>query len=606
MKTLILFCLFAVSGVYSQQNLKLPAIFSDNMVLQQNSLVTFWGLAEPGAKVEVVTDWSEPVSTYSDQNSEWKVKIRTPESSGPFNIQISASNKTIRIQNVLIGEVWLCSGQSNMEMPLAGWPPNDIILNSESEIANADYPEIRLFTVARSNSFEPKTDVSGSWSECSPSTAKTFSATAYFFAKKLYKELNIPIGLIHSSWGGTPAESWTSKEYLSQLPEFIPVLDKIERSRPKFELFNEWLGSFPKLDISKKTGENIWADLNFQDDDCRLIDYDDSDWKDMELPQQFEESEIGVFDGAVWFRKKIEVPKTWAGKDLQLELGPIDDMDITYVNEIRVGGYEMDGFWQTDRIYTVPADVLRNNVINIAVRVVDTQGGGGFHGKPEQMKLMLKETGETLSISGDWKYLPVAEFKSMNFYVFGEKGKEFNKRPSLEISLTSHTPTTLFNAMISPLIPFEIKGAIWYQGESNAGNPLQYEKLFPLMIKNWRAVWGNEFPFYFVQIAPYDYGESTQSQFLRDAQRKTMKLDKTGMAVTLDIGNYHNIHPANKIDVGTRLALWALAHQYDKPVVFSGPMYKSMNVENNKIILAFDYVEEGLDLRLKRETQVLK
>ena len=214
------------------------------------------------------------------------------------------------------------------------------------------------------------------------------------------------------------------------------------------------------------------------------------------------------------------------------------------------------------------------------------------------MKLMLKETGETLSISGDWKYLPVAEFKAMNFYVFGEKGKEFHKRPSLEVSLTSHTPTTLFNAMISPLIPFEIKGAIWYQGESNAGNPLQYEKLFPLMIKNWRALWGNEFPFYFVQIAPYDYGESTQSQFLRDAQRKTMKLDNTGMAVTLDIGNFHNIHPANKIDVGTRLALWALAHQYDKPVVFSGPMYKSMKVENNKIILAFDYVEEGLDLRL--------
>ena len=378
MKTLILFCFFAVSGVYSQQNLKLPAIFSDNMVLQQNSLVTFWGLAEAGEKVEIVTDWGESVSTFSDQNSEWKVKIRTPESSGPFNIQISAANKTIRIQNVLIGEVWLCSGQSNMEMPLAGWPPSDLILNSESEIANANYPEIRLFTVARSNSFEPKTDVSGSWSECNPNTVKTFSATAYFFAKKLYKELNIPIGLIHSSWGGTPAESWTSKEYLSQLPEFIPVLDKIERSRPKIELFNEWLGSFPRLDISEKTGEDIWANLNFQDDDCLLIDYDDSDWKVMELPQQFEESEIGEFDGAVWFRKKIEVPNSWAGKDLQLELGPIDDMDITYVNEIRVGGYEMDGFWQTDRIYPVPGDVLKSNVINVAVRVVDTQGGGVF------------------------------------------------------------------------------------------------------------------------------------------------------------------------------------------------------------------------------------
>ncbi|MEJ2495118.1 MAG: sialate O-acetylesterase, partial [Ignavibacteriaceae bacterium] len=375
-------------------------------------------------------------------------------------------------------------------------------------------------------------------------------------------------------------------------------LNDIKSSGKDLQIYKQWIDSHPVVQIKDMSSETRWQNLSFNDEKCSAVNYDDSKWKEMNLPTLWEATEVGNLDGVVWFRKKIEIPESWKGKDLVLELGPIDDMDITYVNGVKVGSYEKDGFWQTDRIYNVPGKLITSNEITIAVRVMDTQGGGGIYGKAELMKIHPLNSDESVSLSGKWKYLPVAEYRFQKFFVFGADKNDYSSRPKMKIDLSANTPTTLYNGMIHPLVPYSLKGVIWYQGEANVDNPKQYATLFPLMIKNWREDWGEgDFPFYFVQIAPYDYGEQSHSEFLRESQLKTLSVPNTGMAVTLDIGNPGNIHPADKKDVGERLARWALAKTYDKNVFYSGPLYKSMNVENNKIILSFDYADDGLVIK---------
>ncbi len=315
---------------------------------------------------------------------------------------------------------------------------------------------------------------------------------------------------------------------------------------------------------------------------------------------------VGNFDGGVWFRKKIEIPSEWLNKDLVLELGPVDDMDRTYVNGTLVGTYEALGYWSTDRVYNIPKKIISGNQVLIAVRILDTQGGGGIYGAPEKMKLHLQGSEESISLAGLWKYLPVAQYRDQKFYVFGSDGDKYNSKPTLSFVVSEYTPTALFNAMINPVIPYSIRGAIWYQGEANVGEPQEYSKLFPLMIENWREEWGEPgFPFYYVQIAPYNYGEGSHSEKLREAQLKSLSTPNTGMAVTLDIGNAENIHPSDKQDVGDRLAFWALNKTYGKEIPFSGPVFKSMDIEGNKIILSFDYADKLILKELNGENNFI-
>jgi len=579
---------------FSQSELRLPAIFSDNMVLQQSSDVPVWGKGNPNSMVKIFGSWGTIVESQVNSDSVWSVKIKTPEAGGPYKLTISDNEKNIEYQNVLIGEVWLCSGQSNMEMPLEGWPPESPIRNSKEEISNADNSQIRFFTVIKDISAVPKDNCKGEWTECNSKTAATFSATAFFFGQNLYNELKIPIGLIHSSWGGTPVEAWTSRKYLSKFDQFDSTFKEIDLGIPIEKNLQSWLNNFPVIDMTKRTGENIWSDLNFNDNGCSQIKYDDTKWDTMKLPTLWENTKFGQFDGAIWFRKNVQIPKKWINKKLIIELGPIDDFDVTFVNGNKVGAIEEDGNYQTKRIYSIPENVNNSDKMLIAVRVNDTRGGGGIYGKVDEMNLINPEDSSKISIAGNWRYLPVAEFKEMKYYVFGSQIGIFKERPELPIDFSAYTPTFLYNGMIAPIIPFNIKGVIWYQGEANTGNPKFYETLFPNMIENWRNDFSNNFPFYFVQIAPFDYGPDIKSEYLRDVQRKTMDVEKTGMAVTLDIGNPDNIHPADKQDVGMRLALWALNKDYGKNVIYSGPIYKSMKIKGDKIELEFGSTGSGL------------
>ena len=434
------FSLLLVSGLGGAGfgDVSLPAIIGDNMVLQRGMEAPIWGWAEPGERVTVGVSWRDRKwDTVADGNGKWVVKITPPKSVGPHEMTVSGKT-AITIANILIGEVWVCSGQSNMEMAVGRFRSFKTgVLNYEAEVASANYPDIRLFTVAKKFANEPQSDCSGSWSACSAKTVAPFSGVAYFFGREVHRRIGVPVGLIFTSWGGTVAEAWTRHEVLAGDDEFRPILERFD---------NGW-------------GEYLGA----------MKDYDDR---------------LGE-----WLK----------------------DAEKTYGQN---------------------------------KRAVDEPG------KP--------------------------------------------KSP-----LGKNSPSRLYNGMIAPLIPYGIRGAIWYQGESNASRAHQYRRLFPAMIRNWRDDWGQgEFPFYYVQLAPFRYGDEPRGVELREAQLKALAVANTGMAVTMDIGNVTDIHPANKQDVGKRLALWALAKTYgQKGIVYSGPLYKSMKVEGDRVRLSFEHVGGGLVIK---------
>ncbi len=601
---ILLFALVSVARSQSDSSryILMPALFSGNMVLQQKSDVPVWGKAEPGEKVTVKASWGRTAATTVKADSTWEVRLKTVKAGGPYEVSVTVGDSTIAYKNVMLGEVWLCSGQSNMEIPLEGWPPQNPIRNSAEEIKAANYPNIRLFTVARAVSAKPEFNCVGTWTECNHETAAKFSAVGYFFGRKLYEELHVPIGLIFSTWGGTEIQPWIAGNFLSRMPEYKPVVEKIDSLRGEVDQLNDWIRSHPVIDVAARDPLHRYDSLDFNDSACSEKNYNDSAWKIMKLPTYWEATSVGQFDGTVWFRKTIEIPQSWVDSTLVLDLGPIDDMDETWVNGVKVGGLLGGGYWATPRVYDVQGSIVKDTSLTIAVRVIDTGGGGGIWGGGSKFQIHPRaDSTDSVALSGDWKYLPVAEFASNKFYVYGANGEPFDSRPQVNLSIGPNTPTMLFNGMIAPIIPYHIKGVIWYQGESNSDHPEDYngyQILFPLMIKNWRADWkeGN-FPFYFVQIAPWTYGEKSKSYVVRDAQRRTLSVSNTGMAVTLDIASLTTIHPPDKQDVGLRLALWALDKNYGKRVVYSGPVYKSMKVRNGKAIISFEYADGGLVMK---------
>lgn len=601
-KNLIMFSaistvMFSCSLPGDQQKLYMPHIFGDHMVLQRDKEINIWGSAKAGQEV-ILSFRDQNIRILPDQNGLWKVRLKPEKAGGPDSLVVVSGDEKLIYRDILVGEVWLCAGQSNMEMPLTGFLPADPILDSDREIENADYPGLRMITVTRKVSFNEEDDFIGQWQVCSPQTAPQFSATAYFFGRKIHKELGIPVGLVHSSWGGTPVEAWTQYQYLTPFAEFDSVLKKITISTEKYKAREEWLDRLPKRVVAI-SGQDRWARLDFEDAHLAKPGFDDSQWKTMKLPVHWERTSIDQFDGVIWFRKHIRLPDAMLNRDLVLELGPVDDMDVTYFNGEKIGETQEEGLWKQDRIYKIPGELVKDGDNIIAVRVLDQRGGGGIYGDPGLMKIYAADLShEPVSLAGAWHYLPIAEYRSGAFYLFDILDQQFYQRPELPASLGPKTPTTLYNGMISPLVPFTVQGVIWYQGEANTGDPEQYTRLYPAMIQNWRQVWGQgDFPFYFVQIAPYDYGKQTRSYQLRDAQRRSLKVANTGMAVTLDIGNPQNIHPANKQDVGDRLARWALAKTYGKDLVFSGPLYHSMEVTDSRVRISFEHVNGGLVLR---------
>ena len=586
MRKILFSVLLVACSMNVHAQVKLQPLFTDNMVLQQQANVPIWGEDKAGKKVTVVTSWDKKrYTTTTTAEGKWKVSVATPKAGGPYSITIN-DGKTVRLNNVLIGEVWLCSGQSNMEMPVVGWG-NDYFKAEHKDADN--HPNIRLLQLDLVANAKPATHFkarNNGWSVCNYATLAPFSATAYFFGRDLEKHLNVPIGLIQTCWGGTLAEAWTGKESLELDPDFTNGLKHLSEipaskaeSQKKYETaYAQWQKDINNKDAGMKNGKALWVAPNFND----------SDWKTMKIPSLFSQNGLEKFDGIVWFRRTIDIPSSMAGKNLTLQLGPVDDMDVTYFNGERIG--EMSG-WERDRIYQIPSRLVKAGKNVIAVRVLDPQGDGGIYGKREVIRLVAEgEKGEKnvtqeLVLTGEWHYKVSTDMSNLPAEPVNP-----NNNPNL--------PTVLYNAMINPLIPYTIKGAIWYQGEANANRAYQYRELLPLMINDWRNRWGYRFPFYIVQLANFmaRHDQPAESAWaeLREAQAMTTNLDNTGISCTIDIGMEKDIHPSNKQDVGHRLALIARAKTYGQNVEYSGPLYQSYEMSGSSIRINFSHTTGGL------------
>ena len=592
--TLLLFSIFCYTLSFSQgmsveNSLQLNALFSDHMVLQQSANVSFWGTYTPNETLSVTGSWGSKSTTIVDSNGHWKLDLETPEAGGPFTVEIQTKFHKKSLVNIMIGEVWLASGQSNMEMTLRGWPPNDIIDNSEEEIQKADYAEVRMFTVQKQLSLNPRGTFKGSWKVSSPETAGEFSASAYFFARRLHKTLKVPIGIIHSSWGGTPVEAWTSNEQVKKTGDFDRILNTISSVDPQKET-SDWFSKWKSIAIP--VGDKQWDQLVVYDSEFKQVDYDDSQWNQVYLPGQFDAITQVDFDGVMWFRKTVHIRDLRS--DYTLEIEAIDDMDLIYVNGNKVGGFAGANYSNSKRAYKVSKRLLNKGANTIAIRAIDIGGPGTFKGP----MLLSSDSGSKISLTGYWSYRMAAEIYKGKLYLYGTEHLNLKDKAAI-FKVNPKLPTVLFNAMIHPLIPYTIKGAIWYQGEENVGRAEQYKQLFPAMISDWRERWNYDFPFYFVQIAPFQYPREKktaldQSQKLREAQRSTLNTINTGMVVTMDIGNFNNIHPSNKQAVGKRLAGLALANEYGKQLVASGPLFKSIKRRGEILVVNFDEIGSGL------------
>ncbi len=562
-------CLLCINQALA--DVRLPRIFDSHMVLQRNKPIPVWGWADAGEKITVELSGSgintQLKTVKAGKDGKWILRLNAAEAGGPYRLVVRGKKNVLTLEDVLIGEVWICSGQSNMQWPVQA---SD---HAKEEIAAANYPLIRHFEVPRKMSLTPKEDLSrGRWKTATPENVGQFTAVGYFFGRELYKKLGIPVGLINTSWGGTIVETWISKEAMKSFDEFSDVVDAMPVSMDALAekrivkltgAINELQGGIPAVDEVQS-----WSAAAF----------DDSNWKTIEVPGNFDRRDFQFLDGVVWFRREFILPDSLAGLSMALSLGAIDDVDATYINGVKVGSTTSKS--TTGRTYILEPSQLRAGKNSIAVRIEDRGGRGGFTGKPEDVK--ISRGAYEQSLAGEWKWR-IASSTNNNQYVG-----------------PNDAGTLLYNAMIAPLIPYAMQGAIWYQGESNAGRAYQYRKSFPLMIKDWRDRWKETFPFLFVQLASFDAagGNSTKGSSwaeLREAQDLTLQASpQTGMAVIHDIGNPGNIHPTNKQEVGRRLALHALKMAYGQQVVSQGPRYQSMQKEGSRIVLSFSDVGSGL------------
>jgi sialate O-acetylesterase len=547
---------------------KLPRLISDNMVLQRDAKLAVWGWAATGEKVTVRFNGKTYTATTA-ADSTWTVQLPAMKAGGPYDMEITGSNSIV-IKNILMGDVWVCSGQSNMELPM-----ERVKEKYAAGIAESTNPAIRQFNVSTTYDFQMSRHdfESGNWQSADPKTVLQFTAVGYFFAKALYEKYKVPIGLIKASVGGSPAEAWLNEEALKAFPQHLEIAMKYKRN-----------GYIDSIRNNDKQVRDTWYQTLWQQDkglhDTKPwydTGYNVTGWSTMKVPGFWDEQGLKGVNGVVWFRKDIQVPASMTGKPVKLLLGRIVDQDSVFVNGKFAG---TTGYQYPPRRYELPAGMLQPGKNTIVVRVINSGGRGGFiTDKP--YKIIAGE--ETIDLTGDWQYALGATASPLPSPTFFQ-----------------YQPTGLFNAMISPLLNERIKGVIWYQGESNAGRPAEYRTLFPAVINTWREKWkqGN-FPFLFVQLANYmatkeQPGESSWAM-TREAQLKTLSVPNTGMAVITDIGEWNDIHPLNKADVGKRLALWAQKQAYgDQKVVYSGPLYQSMKIQGNKVVLQFTSTGSGL------------
>ena len=543
-------------------------IFGDNMVLQRDKPNAIWGWSQAGDTVKVEIGTMSATGT-AGADGKWTVKIQPPPVGGPYTVKI-AGKQTVELHEVLVGDVWICSGQSNMQF---GLPQ---ARNGAEEVKNANYPQIRYFSVGERVAYAPTESLRGTWRAVSPATVGGrgggISAAAYFFGRKLEENLHVPIGLIQVAVGGVPAETFVSFDGFRPLKEFAPGVAEVQRlaktgGRQYGNFIMHWLDDY---DIGTKNGAN-WADPAM----------DDSSWKTVTIPGGFKELGVGDVQSLCWFRKEITLPDPLPPGNARVSLGEVSKMDTVYVNGQQIGA---SSWVENPRNYGARGLKPGRNVI--AIRLYRLRTNGGFLAKPEELRLVLGD-GKAIPLAGEWKGKVAVD------------GHPPQVMPIAPENLDS-MPAVLYNGMIAPMVPLSITGAIWYQGESNSERAFQYRTLLPALIADWRKQFGQgDFPFYIVSLPAYMHHRDTPGDDswaeLREAQVLTAKtVPHTCVAIMVDTGDPDNIHPIDKVQVGDRLGYCALADHYGQKVPYIGPRLAKVEHAKGAMKLHFDHTDGGL------------
>jgi sialate O-acetylesterase len=584
----------SVSTGCAWADVKLPAIISDHMVLEKAAKVSIWGSGDPGEEVTVSLN-GIAATAKADAAGKWMLALNLKDSApGPFEMTVAGKNK-LTLSDVVIGEVWVASGQSNMQFMVRE------AIGAEGEMARPANPLLRQFAVKMKATSELMDDVQGKWVSASPETVGNFTAVGYFFAKMLQKELSVPVGLIHTSVGGTPCESWTSAEALATVPDlkassellWAAVKAAPEKKKAFIESMEAWTKENrredkPCADAAAYTGPEVSSD----------------GWVAVKLPGAVTAPGLPQA-GAVWLRKEIDLPADPA-KRVPLSL-PINGFDSVYWNgrllkQTTFRDFEGLGFVRRRGPFNVEPEDIKVGKNILAIRLYEPISPAVF---PADTGGPRAGNGGSSSLAGEW--LAKTEYK---FPAIPAEKLAAAPQPPVIPPSPIHAASFLFNGMVHPIIPYAIRGVIWYQGEANTSRAYQYRTAFPLLISDWRQQWKQgDFPFYFCQLPIFRPkasmpGESGWAE-LREAQSMALKLPNTGQAVTIDVGETGNLHPRNKKDVGERLALIALAQDYGKAIPFSGPVYDSIKVESGKAILSFLHTDGGLTAKPLPETDVV-
>ena len=577
-------------------------VYGSHMVLQRQKPIQIVGKAEAGKSVKVAIGKNSTVAT-ADKDGVWKAVLPAMEAGGPYTVTVSGAkgSKAVVFNDVLIGEVWFCSGQSNMQMPVFSNRPFWSSKNGRQEAAAANYPNIRIFQVTRAVSPGIEKDAVVSrdgWEVCTPQTIGKFSACGYYFGRELHKDLNVPIGLINSSWGGTRIEPWISENgyiTLNRKEELTRIRSAKVDNEQKMKKATAAKGFTPAKRLA--VFYSAHADKTAAANNWKTPGLDTSAWDKVTLSNN-----ISLFApmGVFWFRRTITLPAECAEKDLTLNLGAIDDLDETFFNGELVGTTTINdkNYWNAIRKYTIPGKLVKAGENTIAIRISNIKDAGGFTRGTKNIRCGNK----TYTLNGEW--LTKCEFKLDMTHPVIEQ---------FELC-SAQFPATLYNAMVKPWTVYPMRGFIWYQGCSNASNAKDYMNLHPLLIQDWRNHWNDQtMPFVFTQLAAYERHtprkrltdaylsalQPRENNFanLREVQTATLKVPLTGMAVTIDIGDHSDIHPANKQDLAYRMAQEAKRLVYGYKGVTAGPMYKSMKIEGDKIRIEFTNIGKGLKVK---------
>ena len=601
----ILSCMTLALAGSAHAAVELPAVFSDHMVLQRQLPAPVWGMADPGENISV-TFGGQSLNTTADQDGHWQVELDPMEASADGRILKVVGSNTIEIKDVLVGEVWVCGGQSNME-----WT---VMASSEPkrEQADANRPTLRLIKAPHVTETSPQFTINAKWLECNPKNVLGFTAVGYTFGRDLQDALDVPIGLLSINWGGTRIEPWISEKSLAAHPISMEQMKKLNMACERFDSMTPEERDKQQESRRVQHARNVAGYLDRQlaaDSGLQkrwfTSEFNDESWAETSLPGAWKDlsPELGGFDGGVWYRRTIDIPQDWSGRDLEIELGRIDDSDIVWFNGVRVGS-TVEAHSKL-RKYEVKAPLVKSGPANITVLAIDSGGAGGMYGPADRMRVtplsFPNATVGTMSLAGKWRWHKGGNHKGGRPRAYPQPLQKPGTRPT--------DYAAMHNAMIEPFTPYAVRGAIWYQGESNANEPERYRTFMPMLINDWKESFGRDsFPFGIVQLAafmPYKADQSAEGgwAFLREAQSHAAKITPdTGLVVTTDIGDAKDIHPRNKREVGRRMALWALHNVYDQNVgSWSGPVYAGHEkVEHNgamAMAIRFDHADGGLKAR---------